>query len=336
MGRVDRIRGVLYGQAIGDSLGLRGEFKSAKLLRTMYGDTGPTKYEPVARTTGGWRAGEWSDDTEQALCILDAYLEDGDIDPVTLATNFQRWAHDDGRGMGNHTWSVLSNGYFTIQPHHVSQEIWERSGKKAAPNGGVMRTSVVGILRPQDLDWTVRAAESACKVTHYDPRCVAGSVALSVTIACLVQGWEIRDAIEEGVARGEAIHPEVRRYSMMSVEELHLDEGLDPMRKRPPIGFTYKCMGAGFYALWELDLAATADGGEFDHLVPIEPMKERFLRILQEIILAGGDTDTNGAVAGACMGAALGLGNLPPYLVTGLYDRGSLDKRLTQLLTRKG
>jgi ADP-ribosylglycohydrolase len=317
MSQTDRIRGVLFGQAVGDALGLFGEFKSAKLLRTIYGAEGPSKYMPVNRTNHGWKAGEWTDDTEQALCILDAYLADGDIDPTTLATNFLRWAHEDGRGMGNHTWSVFSSGYFSLDPLSVSKEIWERSNKRAAPNGGVMRTSVVGILRPQDLAWTELAASKACQVTHFDPRCVGGAVALSVAIACLVEGWAIPDAIEEGLSRGEAFDPDVRRFAMMGLDELQLDEGLDPMRKRAPIGFTHKCMGAGFYALWELD-----GGSNFDS-------------ILRRVIMAGGDTDTNGAVAGACMGAVVGLTGLPTHLVKGLHNRKGLDDRLAALI-RKG
>ena len=326
MSQSDRIRGCLYGQAIGDALGLKAEFKSSTLLQMMYDPPGPTEYESLNRGASVWKKGEWTDDTEMALCIFDAYLADGDLIPSTVAKNFLRWAHEDGRGMGNHTWNVLSDSLFLLDPEVVARSAWEGSGKQMAPNGGVMRTSVVGILRPDDLAWTEANAEKMCRTTHYDPRCVAGSVAISLTIRALVNGASVAEAIEHGVGRASAYHPDVEEWANKSLEELNLDEGLDePNRRRPPIGYTWKCMGAGFWALRNMD---TIYGDIRGATTP-----EKFLRTLQEVIMAGGDTDTNGAVAGAMMGAYVGQYLIPGSLKSGLYDQAGIDRRLDQLLS---
>jgi len=47
--------------------------------------------------------------------------------------------------------------------------------------------------------------------------------------------------------------------------------------------------------------------------------------------LAGGDADTNGAVAGAMLGAAVGFRGIPPHLIEGLFDRQQLESRLSLL-----
>jgi len=325
--REDRIRGALYGQAIGDALGIPGEFKSSKALALKYGEEGPHGYEHVSRQGGAsWKAGEWSDDTEQALCIIDAWLIDkGELRGPTLAEQFCKWAETNGRGMGNHTWNVLSSGApYLIDPVAVSKAVWEDSGRNAAANGAVMRTSAVGILIPDNLDYTEEIATLAAQTTHYDPRCVASSVAVSVTIAKLVTGASVEGAVLAGIVKAENYHPEVRTYAGMSLSDLELDEGMDNpnLKGWPPIGYTYKCLGAGFWALQEAKRL-------FDHRMRKGP--SMFRKVLNRVIMAGGDTDTNGAVAGAMLGAYLGLPNMPKDLIEGLHDRATLDAKLAAL-----
>lgn len=50
--------------------------------------------------------------------------------------------------------------------------MWDRNGRTIAPNGGVMRTSVLGLYMYHDLDAVVDNARAFCKVTHADPRYV--------------------------------------------------------------------------------------------------------------------------------------------------------------------
>ena len=69
----DRMMGCLYGQAIGDALGLGGEGQYADGMKRMY----PNKLQrydeiiPFAHVRL-WKPGEFTDDTDQMLCILNA------------------------------------------------------------------------------------------------------------------------------------------------------------------------------------------------------------------------------------------------------------------------
>ena len=49
-------------------------------------------------------------------------------------------------------------------------------------------------------------------------------------------------------------------------------------------------------------------------------------------VAAGGDTDTNGAVAGALMGARMGYAALPETWVTGLLNKELLEERIEHII----
>ena len=68
-----------------------------------------------------------------------------------------------------------------------------QSGHKFAPNGGVMRTSVLGTFQFHDLDQVIANTTNACKVTHADPRCIASCIAVTMAIALMLQGKYIKD-----------------------------------------------------------------------------------------------------------------------------------------------
>ena len=52
----------------------------------------------------------------------------------------------------------------------AAQEVWLRSHRKAAPNGAVMRTSVVGAYKFHDLQAVIENTLAFCTVSHADPR----------------------------------------------------------------------------------------------------------------------------------------------------------------------
>lgn len=330
-----KVLGVIYGQGVGDALGIAPEFKSAKAINTLWPDKDwPAVYQETRRMGScHWKPGEWSDDTAQAICILDAYLQgvEAERDPANhvdlqrVAQQFLHWATTDGRGMGNHTAKVFEHPFFALEPVLAASDVWEQSGKKSAPNGAVMRTSYVGLLRPWDIKWTAAVAEEVASTTHADPRCLASAIAVSVAIAVLVDGGAAVDAFSAAVRYGMLLDVEVGRFIVDGdLASLQLDEGMDGPRGStfPPIGYTYKCLGAGFWALRHAQKQKAT----------LSP-QENFASTLRSVIRAGGDTDTNGAVAGAMLGAYLGVEGIPPHLVTGLNPKSELDRRAEQLLS---
>lgn len=307
----DRRKGALYGQAIGDALGAWYEFSGNLEPRER------SRYRGSAHA-GSFEPGEWTDDTNQALILTQAFLEEPDNTDRAVAflgELFQKWLYEDGRGCGSHTAKVLSDLVYAIDPLVVSQEVWEKSGSNSAPNGGVMRAVGVPIVRPWDTNWVIKASSIGCKVTHWDPRCVASSVAMSVTCANLIMGHNIPHSIQKGIEAGKVIEPGIEEYLNMPLKKLALGG--------PFIGYTYKCIGAGFWALRKFQEVEDTTNDEF--------WTDRFHDLIDAVIRERGDTDTNAAVAGALIGAHIGFRFLPKYLVNGLIHTEQLDELLSRL-----
>ena len=331
----DRVRATLYGTGVGDALGIPCEWKAKSQVEEMYPDRGPESYVRTDRTVFGGRevfeAGSWSDDTDQALCILDAYLEDPDAPIEGLCSAFARnllaWKEKNPIGMGKLTRTVLSHPDFEHDYFRVAAEAWKpRPAEAVSPNGAVMRTSVVGLLRPWDLPWTSDAAASLARVTHAGEECAASAVAVSIAVACLVTGQGSQETLQQ--ARHHAGRVALGVLPWLSFDfdlrSLRLDEGLPQVKggTPPKVGDTRKCLGAAFWALGSAtrQRALRTSG------------RERFRKALTEVIREGGDADTNGAVAGALLGAKEGWEGIPESLRDGLRDRGELDRRVVLLL----
>lgn len=126
----NKIKGTLYGQAIGDALGLSTEFMSKKEVQRAY-PNGVHDYQDaqINPHTERWERGEWTDDTDQMLCIMDAILEHKVLTIDGVAQKLMDWYNDMPMGIGTTVYNVLSDKDFLKTPHQVAQKVWEESGR---------------------------------------------------------------------------------------------------------------------------------------------------------------------------------------------------------------
>jgi len=307
----DKVRGVIFGHAIGDALGLGTEFLSKQEVRIYY----PNRLEDLGQIKrdahrSRWAAGDWTDDTDQMLCILDSLLTQGRIDILDVAFRIHRWACEGGMGIGKTVANVVYSQDFRQQPHEASERVWLSSGKQAAANGGVMRTSVLGVWESESADAVRRNAETVCRITHYDPRCVASCVIICLAIRSLLrEGIHADRLVDDLTVTADEYDARVREYiekaSQSEIAKLALDEPNS-------IGYTLKAMATGIWAL-------------------IHPITYRdgILSVIHE----GGDADTNASVAGAILGARFGFSGIPRKWVDSLLHRADLEVRVDRLLT---
>lgn len=81
-------------------------------------------------------------------------------------------------GIGRHTYNILALSDYESNPEKAAEISWIFSNRKSAPNGGIMRTSVVGLWNED----VARNAERICKLTHMDSRCTGSCVIISELI----------------------------------------------------------------------------------------------------------------------------------------------------------
>src|SRR5262249_35506062 len=170
----DRVRGVLFGQAVGDALGFGTEFLPKSAVARFYPD-GLTDYSQIGgrfQACEQWRPGDWTDDTDQLLCVLDSLLEKGHLDPLDVAARLCYWGLTDGYGMGQTVYFCVHHPRFAERPFEVAEEYWQSRGQRPAANGAVMRTSVLGVWQYPERQAVISNAETVCRLTHADPRCV--------------------------------------------------------------------------------------------------------------------------------------------------------------------
>lgn len=312
----NQIRGVIFGQAIGDALGFGTEWIPKHRVKQEY-PQGLRNYNQIVRypKIQGWQPGDWTDDTDQMLCILDSLLEKQQVDVLDIATRLHHWAITDGMGMGQTVYSVVFSPDFLNNPTEVAKQIWEASGQTVAANGGVMRTSVLGIWDYPFSTKVKHNAEQVCQITHYDRRCVGSCVAVCLAIATLLQGESnIENLVRSIATEVKSYDPSIQEYfnmaSLTSLDALDLDQGLNP-GENGGTGYTLKTMGAGFWAL-----------------IHAKSYEDGILQIIHE----GGDADTNAAVAGALLGARFGYESLPKKWVDELIYKQELDNRVERLI----
>ncbi len=73
----DKVKGTIYGQAIGDALGLGTEFMSDEEMASKY-PNGITHYNDIFQDwhRKRWKIGDWTDDTDMMLCIARAIIKE--------------------------------------------------------------------------------------------------------------------------------------------------------------------------------------------------------------------------------------------------------------------
>ena len=144
----ERFLGIIFGQAVGDALGLSTEFMAKQEVERFY-PNGIEDYSQIVQDDHRrrWQRGDWTDDTDMMLCILDSFVACQKVDILDIARRFKEWMMNGGMGIGRHTYNVMALGDYTSNPQKAAEIIWKMGKKKAAANGAVMRTSVVGLMK---------------------------------------------------------------------------------------------------------------------------------------------------------------------------------------------
>ena len=306
----DRIKGVFFGQAIGDALGLGTEFLEKKQVLELY-PNGLTDYHQIVQDEHRkrWEIGDWTDDTDQFLCICDSIFKDNSIDEIAFAEELYKWFKGVPMGIGMTVYKVLSVPQFTLYPHKAAQLIWRMSRQQVASNGAIMRTSIIGAYEFWDTEKVVLNTEKIAKVTHWDSRCVGSCVIITSIIAEIIKNNVLLTS-EQIIAIGEKYDSRIKPFVEMAMSKDITELGLD---ESTSIGYTLKALSAGLWAYFN---------------------SENFETGLLQVINEGGDADTNASVAGSLLGAKYGFDSIPLKYFNGLTKREFLHTKFHEFIEK--
>lgn len=140
----DKILGVLYGMAIGDAMGMPPELWSRKRVVEKYKKIEDfLEGDPENEISYQYKRGNFTDDTSQAMTILDSLIETDFIpDAANIAEHILKWARK-ANAFDNNILGPTSKA--TLELFEQGKDASEYSNQ-ALSNGAAMRIPPVGTL----------------------------------------------------------------------------------------------------------------------------------------------------------------------------------------------
>lgn len=324
--RLSRAYGALAGLALGDALGMPTQAMSPQQIRAVYGRvTGLVDADASQPYAPGMAAGSVTDDTEQALLVASLLVAGrGSSARVTLD------AHEFAHALLAWEDSMIERGSLDLLGPSTKAAL-ERVrggedplavGGEGTTNGAAMRVTPIGIaVSTTDPEAFADAVWSSCRVTH--------ATRQGFQSAALVAA-----AVSLGIDSARSTAPDLRALlwkALTFVDSLPArgawtpDPGVIAATRRAmqlaanPASSALECLaqqvGTSVASAHSIPMAFA--------LLARSPSPTSLL----DAANLGGDTDTIGAIAGAILGAALGVEVLDGYDLARVEEVSRLDLR---------
>jgi ADP-ribosylglycohydrolase len=275
----DRVGGTLLGLAVGDALGAGYEFGP--------GPSGPP--EMVGGGLGSWEPGEWTDDTQMAICIAEVTAS-GSCDLEAIGARFLAWAESGPQDIGIQTRVVLGLASGPSDLDRQARRRFEQHPRNSAGNGSLMRTAPVALAHLGDDEALCDSAMAVSDLTHGDP--LTGEACV---LWCVAIDRAVREERLDGIRDGLDLLPASSRDRWTSwITEA---ESQSPGTFNPN-GFVVKALQAAHAAVSQTD-------------IPSENPSAHLVDALYAAVAIGHDTDTVAAIAGSLVGARWGATAIP-------------------------
>ena len=300
-----RIRGGLYGVAVGDALGATVEFMAQEIVQKRYGVL-------TDIIGGGWLGlapGDWTEDTELTLAVASGIVQ-APHDPVNaVGEEFLRWYKTNPSTAGTTIAAVFQQVIGGCSWHEAAYQLHCKTAHTAG-NEALMRTLPVGLAyceRKELMDKT----QAVAQMTHWDNRAVITCQLYSMLAYFLLGGKNIADSISAAHLWLAEHYPD--REALQSLW-LELKE---KMAKPESTGYTVDTLAC---VLWALKSGADLE---------------------QAVIAAvnlGGNANTVGALTGGLAGVCYGFEAIPSRWLAKISpgQRERLDKAAASIKRLRG
>jgi ADP-ribosyl-[dinitrogen reductase] hydrolase len=284
-GVLARAQGCLLGQFAGDALGSLVEFQGPDRIRSQYPD-GPRLLEDG----GSWNtiAGQPTDDSELALALARSIVRQNEYSEEAAATAYAQWYDSHPFDIGSTTMAALSRASQAMhQGKPVAVAAWTHTNHGSQANGALMRASPLAIfgaaLEPHQI---ARLARTDAGITHLHEVCRSVNAVFAVAISYAIRTGSNAQTTYR-FASSWAHDQDVDSAVLESLEAAESEAPRDFITNQ---GWVRVAFQNAFYQLLR---APTLEDGVIN------------------TVRAGGDTDTNAAIAGALLGAVYGRRRIP-------------------------
>ena len=309
--RLSRAHGALAGLALGDALGMPTQAMSPEQIRAVYGRiTGLVDGDASQPYAPGMPAGSVTDDTEQALLIASLLLRGRASSSGRVALNAVEFAHallawEDSmirRGsldlLGPSTKAALERVRAGEDPLTV--------GGEGTTNGAAMRVTPIGIaVSTEDPEAFAEAVWSSCRVTHatrqgfQSAALVAAAVSMGID-AARSPSLDLRGLLWKAITYVDSLP---KRGAWTPDPDVIAATRRAMQLATNPASSSLECL---------VEQVGTSVASA--HAIPMAfalLARNPSPQALMDAANIGGDTDTIGAIAGAILGATLGVEVLP-------------------------
>jgi ADP-ribosyl-[dinitrogen reductase] hydrolase len=285
------------GTAVGDAIGLPREGLSRRRAARIFGRP-PLGHRLI------FGRGMVSDDTEHTCMVAQALLaSQGDPKAFgrSLARRLQFWFLALPAGVGMATAKSCIKLWLGFPPG--------RSGVWSAGNGPAMRAAVLGVYARHDFHKLRDLIRVSTRLTHTDPKAEMGALAVALAAAFAIQQRQNNASINaDGYL--QFIAPHLAGTQMLEL----IEEVVKQVNLQTPFEQYLESAGLG-----------RGISGYINHTVPAcmfcwLTWNTDFAEAVEQIVMAGGDTDSTGAIVGALTALTAGVKAIPENWVDGLVE----------------
>lgn len=192
----DKIAGTLAGMVYGDAFGVPGELWPREKVRSRFGTIDKFLDGPEDNIVACYfKAGHYTDDSSQALVILNDLLKYGHVpEAAILAKDLIAWVES----MNGFEINLLGPSSKASLLAHVKGEDYTKYTKTALTNGAAMRIAPVGTFFNFDETKSLcRTVAKVSSVTHGTDVAIAGASMVAQAVASGLCGRSYDEMLED-------------------------------------------------------------------------------------------------------------------------------------------
>lgn len=190
----DRIKGALYGVAIGDALGAPLEFMTKNSINAKHGLV-------TEMIGGGWlnvKPGEVTDDTQMTIAVAKGIIDNPENPVPSVGKHFIEWLKTNPKDVGNTCRSsIIKAMHFEKGKKEISKSTWMKASEltdkvmngRTAGNGALMRTIYPALFYIPG-EQQIKVTADIARMTHWDKESTNACVNYVKEIYLMVNGYD--------------------------------------------------------------------------------------------------------------------------------------------------